>query len=104
MIARRFIAAFYPDAIFDVTQRTSVAAGHSFKTEGKILKFQGWLEVYEKGAANPEKQDDEESATLPELKDGENAKILDAQTKEEATKPPARYTEATLKTTSLRKQ
>lgn len=96
MIARRFIAAFYPDAIFDVTQRTSIAAGHSFKTEGKILKFQGWLEVYEKGAANPEKQDDEENATLPELKDGENAKILDAQTKEEATKPPARYTEATL--------
>lgn len=94
MIARRFIAAFYPDAIFDVTQRTSVAENHSFKTEGKILKVQGWLEVYEKGTSG--KSEDEESPNLPELKDGENAKILDAELKEEATKPPARYTEATL--------
>lgn len=102
MIARRFIAAFYPDALFDVTTRISKAAGHSFKTEGKVMKSPGWLEVYEKGDAAPKdgaKDGDEapQNATLPALADGESsAKVLSAQTKEESTKPPARYTEATL--------
>ena len=35
--ARRFVAAFYPQAEFDVTTRTSTVAGHAFKTEGKVL-------------------------------------------------------------------
>ncbi|MBR4597723.1 MAG: topoisomerase C-terminal repeat-containing protein, partial [Opitutales bacterium] len=98
MVARRFVAAFYPDAVFDVTQRISVAAGHSFKTEGKVLKTQGWLEVYEKGSEKSAEGEEGEGpqATLPALKDGENAKVLGAEIKEEATKPPARYTEATL--------
>ncbi|MBO7521218.1 MAG: topoisomerase C-terminal repeat-containing protein, partial [Opitutales bacterium] len=98
MVARRFVAAFYPDAIFDLTQRISVAAGHSFKTEGKVLKTQGWLEVYEKGETKDAENGGEENpqATLPALKDGESAKVSGAEIKAEATKPPARYTEATL--------
>jgi len=41
MIARRFIAAFYPPAEFDITTRTSTVAGHDFKTEGKVLTVPG---------------------------------------------------------------
>jgi len=44
MIARRFIATFFPSAEFDVTTRIStVAPGHDFKTEGKVLTSPGWL-------------------------------------------------------------
>lgn len=99
MIARRFIAAFYPDALFDVTTRFSKVGEHNFKTEGKILKSEGWLEVYEKGFAKAEKTEEgeENAQNLPALKsEDEKAKVLDALLKEDATKPPARFTEATL--------
>ena len=96
MVARRFIAAFYPEAVFDVTSRTSVAAGHAFKTEGKVLKIQGWLEVYEKGEISENGGEENAQATLPALNAGEKAKVENAEIKAEFTKPPARYTEATL--------
>ena len=99
MIARRFIAAFYPDALHDVTTRISKVGEHSFKTEGKVLKFPGWLEVYEKGEAAQEKREDsdESAQNLPALNDNEDAAALkEASIRAEATKPPARFTEATL--------
>src|SRR5207237_4266400 len=49
MIARRFVAAFFPAAEFDITTRIStVASTHAFKTEGKVLTVPGWLAVYGK--------------------------------------------------------
>jgi DNA topoisomerase-3 len=49
MIARRFVAAFFPSAEFDITTRIStVAPAHDFKTEGKVLTSPGWLAVYGK--------------------------------------------------------
>ena len=89
MIARRFVAAFYPEAIFDVTTRLSVVGSNIFKTEGKVLRSAGWMDVYNKESSDKE--------ILPPLRDDkEQAKLLEAKLKEEATKPPARYTEATL--------
>ena len=89
MIARRFIAAFYPEATFDVTVRMSEVGENTFKTEGKVMRSAGWMEVYEKTAA--------ESSSMPALKSGENkADLISAGMKEESTRPPARYTEATL--------
>jgi DNA topoisomerase-3 len=98
MIARRFVAAFYPAAEFDVTTRIStVAPGHDFKTEGKVLTAPGWLAVYGKSTVD---DDAPGSKALPALSadDGRPAQattrdpILHAET----TKPPPRYTEATL--------
>lgn len=97
MIVRRFIAVFFPPAEFDVTTRTTTVAGkHGFKTEGKVLVVPGWKEVYGKEADG--KDDAAAENTLPPLsdKDGGNAKINEVQQQAEATKPPARYTEATL--------
>lgn len=92
MIVRRFIAVFYPPAEFDVTTRITTLAGkHHFKTEGKILVSPGWKEVYGKEEGAPE---DALPALSPE--DGGNALVNELQVQEEATKPPARYTEATL--------
>jgi len=97
MIARRFVAVFYPSAEFDITTRTSTVAGHGFKTEGKVLTFAGWLAVYGKSTLEDDSPD---SKSLPALdpKDGEppTAKTVDPLLHEEATRPPPRYTEATL--------
>src|SRR6185503_13011907 len=98
MIARRFVAAFYPAAEFDVTTRIStVAPGHDFKTEGKVLTFPGWLAVYGKTTVDDDAPD---SKALPALSDEDGkpakAKTLDPVLHAETTKPPPRYTEATL--------
>ncbi len=95
MIARRFVAAFHPVAEFDVTTRLSVVASHTFKTEGKVLTAPGWLAVYGK---NTIEDDAPGSKALPALspEDKASAKTLDATLHEEATRPPPRYTEATL--------
>lgn len=89
MIARRFIAAFYPEAQYDVTVRISAVGSNVFRTEGKVLRVPGWLDVYEKTAGDKD--------SIPPLSSAqEQAQVLEANLKEEATKPPARYTEATL--------
>src|ERR1019366_5387689 len=98
MIARRFVAAFFPSAEFDITTRFStVAPGHAFKTEGKVLTFPGWLAVYGKTTVDDDSAD---SKSLPPLtaEDGSpaRAKTLDPVLHAEVTRPPPRYTEATL--------
>ncbi|MDI1250554.1 MAG: DNA topoisomerase, partial [Lacunisphaera sp.] len=95
MIARRFVATFHPVAEFDITTRLSVVAGHTFRTEGKVLTAPGWLSVYGKTTVEDDSPD---SKALPALspEDKAKAKTLDATLHEEATRPPPRYTEATL--------
>lgn len=92
MITRRFIAVFYPPAEFDVTIRTSVAVGHNFRTEGKVLVKPGWLAVYGKGAKGKD--------NLPPLTQADGnppvAMVVSIDLKKETTKPPPRYSEATL--------
>ena len=95
MIARRFVAVFFPAAEFDVTTRISkVAAKHDFKTEGKVLTSPGWLAVYGRTTV----EDSSDSKALPALtaEDNHQARTISAELRPEATKPPPRYTEATL--------
>ncbi|MBI5381533.1 MAG: DNA topoisomerase 3 [Opitutae bacterium] len=100
MIARRFVAAFYPAAEIDVTTRLSVVAGHTFKTEGKVITAPGWFAVYGKTSLNGGNGDGENDNSLPALSaaDGSpaRAQTLAAELHAEMTKPPPRYTEATL--------
>ena len=97
MIARRFVATFFPPAEFDITTRTSTVAGHDFKTEGKVLTFPGWLTVYGRTTVD---EDSPDSAALPALDPADGrpptARTLSAELRSETTKPPPRYTEATL--------
>jgi DNA topoisomerase-3 len=97
MIARRFIAAFHPPAEFDITTRTSTVAGHDFKTEGKVLTVPGWLAVYGRATVDDDSPD---SKALPALApaDGQppQARTVSTELHSETTKPPPRYTEATL--------
>ncbi len=95
MVARRFVAVFYPVAEFDITTRLSQVATHKFKTEGKVLTAAGWLEVY--GRTTVE-EDSEKGKALPAMsaEDKDQAKTREVTLHSEATKPPPRYTEATL--------
>jgi DNA topoisomerase-3 len=97
MIARRFVATFFPPAEFDITTRTRTGAGHDFKTEGKVLTFPGWLTVYGRTTVDEDSQD---STALPALDSADGrppiAHTLSVELHSEATKPPPRYTEATL--------
>lgn len=92
MIVRRFIAVFFPAAQFEVTTRITRVEKDAFRTDGKIITDPGWLTVYGREAA----VDDEGGESLVAISDNEAAKVLDLEVKENATKPPARFNEATL--------
>lgn len=94
MIARRFVAAFYPAARFETTVRITRVEGEPFRSEGKVLLEPGWLEVYGKQAAA-----EDEPALCPVRLEGqapERARTEAIEVKENQTRPPARFTEATL--------
>jgi DNA topoisomerase-3 len=92
MIVRRFISVFFPAAQFEVTTRITRVEKDAFKTEGKIIKDPGWLAVYGKEAASEESSEE----SLVPISPNELAKVLDIEVTPNETKPPARFTEATL--------
>lgn len=98
LVVRRFMAVFYPSAEYLVTTRISRVADHSFKTEGKVLVKPGWLAIYGKEAPieNSEATDDKDSKTLVPVKPGEMVHLEAADARGLKTRPPARYSEATL--------
>ena len=93
MVVKRFLAVFYPSAEFMVTTRISTvklpSATHLFQTNGKVLVNAGWLAVYGKEA-----QDDD--SNLVAVAAGEMVRTESVDVLALKTKPPARYTEATL--------
>ncbi|MGA2344172.1 MAG: DNA topoisomerase III, partial [Steroidobacteraceae bacterium] len=89
MVAKRFLSVFYPAAEFEVTTRITRVEEEPFKTEGKILVFPGWLEIYGR-----EEQD--EQAALVAVQENETVKTQEIEVKSLETRPPARFTEATL--------
>ncbi len=89
MVVKRFLAVFYPAAEYLVTTRITRVAGEPFKTEGKVLVNPGWLAVYGR-----ESQDEE--ANLVPVQAKEKVKADEVLVKANETRPPARYSEATL--------
>ncbi len=125
LVVRRFMAVFFPSAEYQVTTRISTVAptlgasrtalppagavprlgrpgaadatSHSFKTEGKVLVRPGWLAIYGKEAQDEAKDGDEKSsAMLVPVKSGEKVGVASVEPKGLQTRPPARYSEATL--------
>jgi DNA topoisomerase III len=98
LVVRRFMAVFFPSAEYMVTTRISTAAGHSFKTEGKVLVKPGWLAIYGKEAANEvdDAKEGDKGQNLVAVAPGEKVGVGDVESKPLKTRPPARYSEATL--------
>jgi DNA topoisomerase-3 len=107
LIARRFIAAFYPDCVVSNTTVLAEAAGHGFRARGKQILEPGWRVVYDKDEAKKEpapqpepaaadqEGKEEEVAVLPVFEQGEHGPhepVLERK----MTSPPKDYTEATL--------
>jgi DNA topoisomerase-3 len=89
MVVRRFLAVFYPAAEYLQTTRITRVAEHDFKTEGKVLEIPGWLAVYGRAGG-------EEAENLPPIAQGEKVALREIAAQPNQTKPPPRYTEATL--------
>src|SRR5690606_6393975 len=98
LVVRRFLAVFFPSAEYLVTTRVSRVAEHAFKTEGKVLVRPGWLAIYGKEAAAETEggKDGDKGQPLVAVRPGERPLAESADAKGFKTKPPARYSEATL--------
>ena len=91
LVTKRFLAIFYPAAEHMETVRITRVEGEPFKSVGKVLVKAGWLEVYGKEA-----QGEDEAPSLAPVQPNEKVQTTDVEVKKNTTKPPPRYTEATL--------
>ena len=90
LVVKRFLAVFYPAAEYLLTTRITRVVGEPFKTEGKVLVSAGWLAVYGKEAQG------EDEPTLVKILPNEKVATQELRVVGSQTKPPARFTEATL--------
>jgi len=90
LVTKRFLAVFYPPAEFLLTTRVTRVEGEPFKSEGKVMVKAGWWEVYGKEAQL------DDAAILVAVEPGERVKATEVQVRGTPTKPPARFSEATL--------
>ena len=101
MVVRRFLAVLYPASQYEQVTMEAKVAGETFAASGKVIKSLGWKEVYEDGADDDLEDEAEDEKKLkdqrlPEMKTGTRLKILKTSLNTGKTKPPARFTEATL--------
>ncbi len=109
MVTRRFLAVFHPEAVFENTRvETTVqpsdeaAKGHVFRTSGKLLIVPGWRGVYEQVAAEEQvapdatSEEEETEQQLPRLLADESVQTRKVQSLRKETKPPRRYSDASL--------
>jgi DNA topoisomerase-3 len=105
MVTRRFLAVFHPEAVFENTRvETTIGEGddgHVFRTRGKLLIVPGWRGVYDEVAAadaRPPKGEEDEGADqqLPKLEADEIVKTAKIASERKETKPPRRYSDASL--------
>jgi DNA topoisomerase-3 len=112
MAARRFLAVFHPEAVFENTRvETTIeltggeqdGARYTFRTRGKLLLEAGWRGVYDEVAADeradgePAREDEEDTEQqLPRLLDGEQVQTREIASTRKETKPPRRYSDASL--------
>ncbi|HXW58293.1 MAG TPA: DNA topoisomerase, partial [Solirubrobacteraceae bacterium] len=107
MVARRFLAVFHPEAVFENTRvETTVApqgagdgAGHVFRTRGRLLLVPGWRGVYDEVASETAARDDDDEGAnqlLPKLEQGESVQTTEVRSERKETKPPRRYSDASL--------
>ncbi len=99
MVARRFLAAFHPEAVFENTRVETTVAEHVFRTRGKVLVEPGWRGVYgelAEGEGAADADDEGRDQQLPKLEQGEDVDTREAATLEKETQPPRRYSDASL--------
>lgn len=97
LVTRRFLAIFHPEAEFDNTSVETTVGEHVFRTRGKILVVPGWRGVW--GELADDQKDDEDEGkdqNLPRLEEGESSAVREVEVLAKETKPPGRYSDASL--------
>jgi len=89
LVVRRFLAVFFPSAEFLQTTRITKIGEEHFRTDGRVMQSPGWLTVYGKSLQD-------ETVTLPAIEQGEKVRTLEVKAEANQTRPPARFSEATL--------
>ena len=96
LVVRRFLAVFFPAAEYLITTRITVVETHSFKTEGRVMTNPGWLAIYGRSLEEAGVGGGKAEATLVPVTPNEVVDTLAAELQALATRPPPRYSEATL--------
>ncbi len=98
MVAKRFLAVFHPDAVYERTRVETTVAERVFRTSGRVLLEPGWRGVYGEEAQDGERRDDDSGGDqlLPRLEQGEQVETRSVESLRKETQPPRRYTDASL--------
>jgi len=98
LVAKRFLAVFHPDAVFERTRVETTVNEHVFRTSGRRLIEAGWKAVYGEEAQPAERPDDDTGGDqlLPRLEQGESVRVEEVESLRKETQPPRRFTEASL--------
>ncbi len=101
LVVKRFLAVFSPDFEYMQTTVKIEIDGEVFSAKGKIIKEKGWKKIYSSGSSFDDRDESSEesgmkSQSLPELKQGQSIRALGIKLSNGKTKPPGRYTEASL--------
>ena len=98
LIARAYIAQFHPNYVYDQTKVEVTYHGELFSASGRTERAAGWRAMYRTGKSESEdtEKEDEESTVLPPMKKGDAADYVSAELGTRQTKPPTRFTPATL--------
>src|SRR5882672_7399381 len=96
LIWQRFVASQMMPALFDQTTIDIRAGRLGFRATGSVLKFDGFLKLYQEGRDEKTEEDDEAERTLPRVEKGEVLRLNSVNSEQHFTEPPPRYTEATL--------
>jgi DNA topoisomerase III len=98
LVARRFLAVFHPPARYARTTVITLVEEERFRTRGKVTLEAGWRAVYGVEADSEKQSEDEESegGEIPALQQGQTVRCVEATFEDKMTRPPPRYTEATL--------
>jgi len=101
LIWNRFVACQMTPAVFDqttidISARGKDASEYLFRVTGSVLKFGGFLKVYEEGKDQSDEEDEEMKHRLPAVAEGEHLKFRGLTPEQHFTEPPPRYNEATL--------
>jgi DNA topoisomerase III len=98
LVAKRFLAIFHPEAVFERTRVETAVADHAFRTSGRRLVEAGWKAVYGEEAQDARGADDDSGGDqlLPRLERGEAVETRSVEALRKETQPPRRFTEASL--------
>jgi DNA topoisomerase-3 len=97
LIAKRFLAAFHPEAVYERTRVETTVEEHIFRTSGRVLLEAGWKGVYgEEANGKPKDDDSGGDQLLPVLREGEQVETRSVDSLRKETQPPRRFSEASL--------